>query len=320
MKQRGKQSGKKDFVKQSRRVGVRKTQSNETKASGVRSRRVVMPVQQLTANNDTITDCLIGLRHYNDKKRLDAVNALLRVGHANIPEERVGEIVTSLGFGISDEDESVRSKCCALLYTLLSEFDESVLEPFYSRICIHIRAALANVKPGIRFDGVQFLHRVVPFGIFSTGEVVELVKSLVELNSAILPSQSARGSSKGPTQDVRKLIWKSVEGLLEHVVSGREEVEQGYMNPNEWTIGAIVSRTFAQNVSISGDIRKLLTSLTRQGEDATRERIEELALSCEFLDRPKISEHQEEQARRKKKASSGSVFSKLSMLTRDDSD
>lgn len=279
-----------------------------------------MPIQQLSSNNDAITDCLTGLRHYNDKKRWDAINGLIRMGHGQIAEERVGDVVSSLGFGLSDEDDTVRTKCSSFLYTLLNELDESILEPFHPRICMHIRAALANVKPGIRFDGVQFLHRVIPSNIFSTEEVAELIKSLVELNSAILPSQSNRGSQKSGSQDVRKLIWKSVEGLLEHVAARRSDVEQGFMNPTEWTVSAVLSRVFSPHASVSADLRKLLVALTRQGEDAMRDRIEELSIECDFFDKSTPNRPQEEIIKSRKRGATGSVFSKLSLLTREDSD
>ena len=324
-KAKPKQRAKKEFVKQTRKVGARKFASNETHANSVQSKRVIMPVQRL-GSDDVIVESLTGLRHYNEKKRLDAINTFIRGGFSGIPEDRLGEVLAALGYCLSDDDEVVRGKCSSFLFSLLNEVDETIMDPFYPKLCIHVRAGLANVNPSVRFDSIQFLHRIVNFPIFDGANVHELIKSLVELNSTLVTNQVLKSSGKKGVQiEVRTTLWQCVESLLEQLLEKKNEVEAGYINPSQWTVTAVLNRAFAPPSGVGFDIKKLLVSLDRQGEDAVKDRIEELATSCELIARKQpvafIPLSESKQAKQKKRLNSGSsAFSKLSMLTRGDSD
>jgi hypothetical protein len=200
--------------------------------------------------------------------------------------------------------------------------DETSLKPFYPNVCIQIRAALADVRPEIRYDGVEFLRRLVDFPIFETQEVYELMRSLMEINSSLIGNQSNR-SKKGNAVDIRSALYECIEHLLESLCNRKKDVEEGYIDPSQWTLSSLLSRNFTTvSSTISEDLRKFITVLYRQGEDVVGERVEKMATECEILGRRVVVESAVDSKLTSKKKSGppSSAFSKLSLLMRDDSD
>lgn len=321
VKARPKQKSKKDFEKLTRKVGARKSSRNETHVNGVSSKRVVMPVQQLESS-DSVAEYLTGLRHYNEKKRLDAINALIRTGAGRIQHDRLGEVIVSLGFGLSDEDEAVRKKCGSFLCVILKDLDGTLLGPFYPKICIQIRAALADVSAPIRLDTIEFLKTVVDLAIFDSSEVTALIKSLVEVNSTLLITQTMRASKKGQPLDIRYAVYECSEALLGQIALRRQKIEEGFIDPSQWTISALLQRTFSPPSTLDQDVRKLIQSLELQGEDVAKKRIEKMSIDAGIFEKPSVVQAAAAADTKpaKKEYSSGSAFSKLSLLMRDNSD
>ena len=314
---------KKDFKKRTNKVGSRKIASNETSSSSVRSKRVVMPKQQLEGGDDQISELLIGLRHYNEKKRLDAANGLVRIGASSLPENRFADVLTGLGYCLSDGDDLVRTKASSFLFGLLSCSDGQLLKPFLASICVQIRAALAHVKAPIRLDAVGFLKKSCSLNLFTVTEIQELLRSLIEVTSTLTVTQSHK-SRKG-SDDAKHIVLSTIEALLNLVVNKKQETEAGYVDSNEWTLSAILTRSFTPTFSIANDIRKLLNYLLRQGEDVARERIEGLAIESGIIEpvlrKPEPVDSRTNSTSKPKRKPAGSVFSKLSALMRDsDSD
>ena len=317
-----KPSKPKDFTKQSRKVGTRKVQNNETRATGLGSKRVVMPTQQLTAENDQVSEYLVGLRHYNEKKRLDAAHGLIRIGSDSIPESRLSEVLNSLGYCLCDEDDGVRSKCSNFLFTVLCNTDSSIIAPFIANVCIQIRAGLSSVNAAIRLDSVMLVKRLLPLKIFTPTEIQELLRSLIEIHSTIL--SMAQSKSKKNQEEARMLVLSAIESLLQLLHWKEKEIEDGLIDPNQWTIASVLVRVFSPSSQASTEVKRLIHLLDRQGDDVYKQRIETLAVQCGLtcISGAKRSDVGSSLVIHKKlgKKPVGSVFSKFSLLTRDDSD
>ena len=314
---KGKGAKTKDFKKQIRKVGRKQTASNETYAAGVRGKRILMPVQRIDGSPDGVLEHLVGLKHYNDRKRLDAINNLLRSGVESLAANHIGEVLLGLGFGLSDEDEQVRTKCGAFLFAILNGVEATVLQPFASTLFIQLRTALANVRTEIRGSSVHFLSRLRCDGLFSEIETRDLIRALVELNSAVVP----RGRSKSDETELRSLVCKCVENLLEALVEKQQETETGQIDRSQWTVSSIANRAVLPESTLGLDMRKLVNSLERQGLEILAERIKLSALSAGLIsiDAPKIpSDPKRGQHSRGK--NTVSIFSRMSQLMREDSD
>ena len=271
-----------------------------------------MPKQRIGGGDGDVTEYLIGLKHYNDKKRLDAINSLLRNGLKSIPANQVGELITGLGYGLSDEDEQVRVKCATFLLVLLNEFDQVVLQPFSQRLFIHIQAGISNVNADIRSSSVQFLGKMSCGEQFNEAEIEGLIKGLVELNNTVIP----RARSKGNGSDLRQGLCKCMENLIESLQEKREDTERGVIDPSQWTISAIASRARSASSSTGSEIKKFLNSLERQGEDVMVERIKRVAVAAKLISEERQIESRERSTKPKKIG----IFSRMSLLLNDDSD
>lgn len=317
-----KQTNTKDFVKKSRRVGTRKFQRNETSASGLRLKRVVMPNQQLVAGDDQVSELLVGLRHYNEKKRLDAVHGLLRIGSSSVPESRLSEVLNSLGYCLSDEDDVVRCKCGNFLFSVLCNTSSAILAPFLANVCIQLRAGLSSVNPAIRLDSVVLVKRIIPLKVFTPIEIHEILRSLIEIHSTIL--STAQSKAQKNQEEARMLVLSAIESLLQLQLLKGKELEDGLIDPNQWTITSVLGRVFSPTLEASIEVKRLLHLLDRQGDDILKQRFEGLAIQCGLVDvsSAKKSDSGSTLSTKKKldKKPIGSVFSKLSLLTRDDSD
>jgi hypothetical protein len=322
-KPKPKQQVKKDFEKLTRKVGQRKVSRNHTAENSLRSRRVVMPTQKIETNHQ-LAEYLVGLRHYNEKKRLDAVNGMIRLGPDCVSEEKLGEVIISLGYCLCDIDTAVRNKCSNYLFDILSGLDDSILRPFYPKVFIQLQAALSNVRTEVRSDAVSFLHRIESFPVFDSIEILQLIKSLIEVNSALLSNQTYRvkAGKNGQSSDIRTTVFSCIVGLLESLLEKQKEVDDGYINPSDWTISHLLERAFNSSISIGQDMKKLLVSLEKQGEEVFHAKIEGLANDTGLLIRnlPEAFQPVSKHPPKKKPSSSSSAFSKLSQLLRDDSD
>ena len=307
---------KKDFVKTTHRVGKSKTKLNETKADSVSSRRVVMPTQNIESTGDAVGEALIGLRHYNEKKRLDAIYALIRFGHRNIPNSYFGDVVIGVGFCLCDEDALVRSKCSAFLLQVLTSSDRALLNPFVPKIAIQIRAGLGNVSASIRSDSIAFLHRLIKTDpIFSEDDSKELIVTLVGLDGTFITVSDGKKSSS------RELLWDCIESLLTHLVELQAAVRSGTIFSADWTISTIFSRVFTPQDKVGPSLRKLLTTFSRLGEEDRAARIRSLAEVAGIpLNQVDSVVTEKPTNLPKKKTSSSSVFSRYSAFMADDSD
>ena len=318
---------KKDFEKIKHKVGKRKQARNDTETTnGVTTRRVVVPIQNLEYGN-VITEALTGLRHYNDKKRLDAVNSLARLGWNSIPEECLGDIIGSLGYCLSDDEAPVRKKCGSLLVVILTETNSATIKPFFSKVWLHVRSALANVKASIRVDGILFLKELLRIvRICDETEIIELLKALIELNSIILTNElvkrSGDANGKAGFSDFRFALWECIEKLVFALINNREEVNQGIIDAASWTVSAIVSREFSpKRLGISVPLQNFLVSLERNGEDVLLARLHAAAVSAGLLESAMPARSVDDKPGFKKAAKSrSSAFSELSRLMNSDSD
>jgi hypothetical protein len=279
-----------------------------------------MPSQKIESSRAAISDNLVGLKHYNDKKRLDAINWLLRTGQDSIGESMLSEVFTSLGTCISDEDALVRSKASSFLFSLLSNRERNVVCPFVSRLSLQIIAALANVKQPIRHDAVVLLRRFVPFGLLSASEIRSTLRSLFEVSGSLQSVNTSRTVKNVDEQ--RQSVYAAVEELLESLCKQRESIEAGSIESNEWNITSIISKVLWPVRDIDLELRRFLNLLSRQGENILREKIEALAFEAGLLTRePAANAKPQNESDRKSRAhskSSGTVFSKLSLLMRDE--
>jgi len=317
-----KRTTKKDFDKKTHKVGQKKFRSNETKANSVSSRRVVMPTQNIEGSSDVVSEALIGLRHYNEKKRLDAINSLFRFGHQNITDDYLGEVLVSTGYCLCDDDELVRGKCASYLYQMLDELDPVSLQPFYHRACVQIRAGLGHVKAPIRSDTIRFLNRIIHLNIFEEDEINQFIQTLIELDSTFITatqSSNRRNSTGGISSDIRHTLWDCIEALLSLLIEKKRMMEEGKFESSNWSITNIVNRVFRPAPSIASDVCRFITSLARNGHDDVKERIETVASELGFMmTRTGLDEQESPQPKRvipsAQKRGGRSVFSKLSIL------
>jgi hypothetical protein len=314
--------GPKDFKKKKHAVGALKLQSNETQKGSLRSKRVKMPTQRLSTNSDQLSEILTGLRHYNEKKRLDAMNSLIRSGHESIADESMGDVVTSMGILLVDIDDLVRSKAANFLFALISNRDRLTVSPFVQGLGSLARAALANVAPNIRNDAVAFIKRCAPLGLFTSSDTQAYLKSLFEISTTL---QSFNSRTSRNTDDQRQLVFSTVEIVLQSLADQKEEIGQGSIDPSHWTMSSIFQSVLWPPAGMSMELNRFMSFLHRQGESATRDRVETLAEKAGLLVKadPIATPANGKQSAPKRKPSgrgSGTVFSKLSLLTRDDSD
>ena len=292
--------GKKDFSKITHKVGQRKSARNETQPNSVSARRVIVPLQKLEWGN-IVAEALIGLRHYNDKKRIESINCLMRVGAGSISSESLCDVMRSLGYGISDDEAVVRRKCCTFLCQMLSEFDEITLKPFVGGMLLQLRAGLANVKSPIRVDSITCLREILRIvRISESTEIFQLLKSLIELSS--ITSRSTE-------------LLDCVETLLEHLRDNQDRIDKGLIDSTQWTISAIVERSTA---CTAPPLVKFLLGLQKNGHDEYYERIKSLATAYGLIASSVSLEPETRAIPIVKK--NASAFSRLSVLMNEDSD
>jgi hypothetical protein len=311
------QNQKKDFVKTTHKVGKSKTKLNETKADSVSSKRVVMPSQNLESTGDVIGEALVGLRHYNEKKRLDAMFSLIRAGHREIPISYIGDVLLGVGFCLCDEDAMVRSKCASYLVQVLNVTNKTFVDPFLPKIAILVRAGLGNVSASIRGDSISFLHRlIVSNPLFTADDTKEFIVTLIQIDATFITE--GKKSSFGS----RTSLWDSIELLLGHLCQLQEAVRIGVTFDSEWTVLNILSRVFSPQDKVGPSLRKLFTTLTRLGEDDRAARLSDLAQNIGFSVN-EITDRPINVTKKKQNSSSGknSVFSRYSaLMVNDDSD
>ena len=307
----------KDFTKQTRKVGRRKAPSNETSASGIASRRIFVPAQKLdNRDDDKIVEYLVGLKHYNSKKRVDAINCLMRSGSASIPFNHLSDALSCLGFGLSDEDEAVRTKCATFLLTVLNELEVAILQPFGNRLFCQLRSCLSNVNHEIRGSSLKFLCRMACGSIFSQIEISELIKGLVELNkTTVVP----RGRSQTEGESTRFNICMCLEKLIYAIKEKCDVSDVGMIDPSEWTVSSITNRAIAIPSNVGSEISKLILALERQGEEVLLKRIKDVASNAHVLSQElsQVRELSQKKTGKHKSLNSGGVFSKLKSLMRD---
>jgi hypothetical protein len=188
---------------------------------------------------------------------------------------------------------------------------------------LQVLAALANVKQPIRGDAVTILRRLFALRLFSSSEVRNLLRALFEISGSL---QSVNTSKQVKNFDDKKQsVYAAIEELLEIVVEQRASIELGEIEPKEWTLSAILSKVLWPTRDIQMELGRFLSLLGRQGEDECRERIEALAFEAGLIRRDSGAlKKQNDGPERRPKAqskSTGTVFSKLSLLMRDgDSD
>ena len=311
---------KKDFERTTHRVGKAKTKRNETKVDSVSSRKVVMPNQNIECSGDTVGDALIGLRHYNEKKRLDAIHSLTRNGFRNIQISYLGDIILGVGFCLCDDDALVRSKCASFLLQVISATDKASLAPFIPKITIQIRAGLGHVNASVRLDAINFLHRlVVADALFPEEEAKALIITLNELDGTFITVSDPKTSSMGS----RILLWDCIELLLFHLVTLQDSIRGGETFSSEWTVPNILSRVFSPHDKLGPSLAKLVSTLCRMGEDDRVDRLKSLCLHLVIsLPNMRNSDNLHELAMAKKpvKSKNRSVFSRLSALMSDQDD
>lgn len=317
---------KKDFQKIKHKVGQRKAARNETEPNSVTTKRVVVPLQKFDSE-DIISDALIGLRHYSDKKRIDSVNVLARLGASSIPTGRLSEVINHLGYCISDDDAAMRKKCSTLLCRVLAEIEDEMIGPFLGGIMLHVRAALANVKPSIRVDAIACLKTLLgQVKIADDSEVLSLLRALIDLNSTILTSELVKRATgrtdKASSGDFRCMLWECVEELLENLHCNQTRIEEGVIDSCEWTLGSILARNITRK-SLTEVMDKFLRSLERTDEEGYHERIEAAAFACgltlQVSSKPSISVARAEGGK-KRPQKTKSAFSQLSALMNSDSE
>jgi hypothetical protein len=304
---------KKDFVKTTHKVGKSKTKLNETRADSVSSKRVVMPSQNLESSGDVIGEALMGLRHYNEKKRLDAMYSLIRTGHREIPISYLGDVLLGVGYCLCDEDAMVRNKCASYLVQVLNVTNKSLVDPFLPKIAILIRAGLGNVSASIRGDTISFLHRLIlSTPLFTADDTKELIVTLIQLDATFITD------SKKSTFCSRTTLWDSIELLLDHLRQLQEAVRSGVTFESEWTILNILSRVFSPQDKVEPSLQKFFTTLNRLGEDERAARLSVTAQGIGYC--VNITTEKEMHVTKKKQKSSGnnSVFSRYSALMADD--
>jgi hypothetical protein len=314
----------KDFKKIKRSVGGRKFVRNETLASSVRSKRVSVPTQRIEGASDLVCESLVSLRHYNEKKRLDAINSLIRAGHEAVLDSLLGDVITSLGVLLSDMDGLVRGKGAEHLFRILNNRDIDSVSPFKERIGSLVRAALASVDPGVRNDAILFVKRCIPLGIYTSTDINGHLRALFDMacDAQLFNSTKATKIS----EEFRTTLNATIEALLNALIRSRHEIESGAIDAGEWTLSAIFSRTLWPSVGCGPSLARFLSLVHRQGETNLHSHIERLAVQAGILKpvaKRSVKSVNETQPKRTTGRSSakGGVFSRLLQLERDnDSD
>ena len=280
-----------------------------------------MPSQKLEVNKEAITESLVGLKHYNEKKRLDAMHTLIRNGQDAIDESLLSEVFASVGNCLCDEDAIVRTKASTFLFSLLSNRDPNTIRPFMLRLSCQMLAAMGNVKHHIRSDAVAFLRRCLPLRLFTSIEVRNMLRSLFEISGSMQSINTSKSVKN--VEEQRLAVFSAVEDLLETLAEQRQSVEEGLIESTEWTLSAIFARVLWPPRDIDVELRRFLGALARQGDTETKDRMEKLALESGIICRNKIDTRIQPDERRKKATgrTSGTAFSRLSQLMKgDDSD
>lgn len=306
---------KKDFVKTTHKVGKAKTKLNETRADSVSSKRVIMPAQNIESTGDIVGEALISLRHYNEKKRLDAIYSLIRNGHRNIPTSYLGDVILGVGFCLCDDDALVRSKCGSFLLQVINTTDRTQLSPFVPKIAIQIRAGLGNVSASVRSDSISFLHRLILSDpIFSEDGAKELIVTLSGLDGTFITVSDGKKSS------ARGILWDSIELLLTHLLGLKSAVRSGSTFAADWTISTILSRVFSAQDKVGPSLQKLLLTFDRLGEDERASRIRTLSEKLGFAINSVAAVTEKQTISAKKKQAPSSVFSRYSALLASNDD
>lgn len=117
-------------------------------------------------------------------------------------------------------------------------------------------------------------------------------------------------------------MYECSEALLGQIALRRQKIEEGFIDPSQWTISALLQRTFSPPSTLDQDVRKLIQSLELQGEDVAKKRIEKMSIDAGIFEKPSVVQAAAAADTKpaKKKYSSGSAFSKLSLLMRDNND
>jgi hypothetical protein len=168
----------------------------------------------------------------------------------------------------------------------------------------------------------MLVKRIIPLKVFTPIEIHEILRSLIEIHSTIL--STAQSKAKKNQEEARMLVLSAIESLLQLQLLKGKELEDGLIDPNQWTITSVLGRVFSPTLEASTEVKRLLHLLDRQGDDILKQRFEALAIQCGLVDvsSAKKSDSGSTLPTNKKlgKKPIGSVFSKLSLLTRDDSD
>jgi hypothetical protein len=303
----------KEFDRIKKKVGRKQVARNETSAGSVSTKRVTVPVQSIGVARDILTEALVGLRHFNDRKRIDSIYAISRLDVGEIGQDKLSSLVLSVGYCLSDTDSLVRQKCGNFLVRFCDDTDSNLIRTLSSSLCIQIRAAVSSVNPEVRNDALVLLERLLDLGeFFDEQSIMSLLKTVIDLGTAVDSHHRSNGDTSG------NVIMRNVINLLQHLVEFSAAKEEGIVDSSEWSLASVINRITADEVSIGKDIGRLLNRLIRSGESETYDEVVRL---CGRLEIPvNVSSAVEvKQDNPRKSKSSGGVFSKLAKFLDNDS-
>jgi len=216
----------KDFAKKKRRVGKTAPDAANTTKTTISTKSLIMPQQKLNVTkgseddkNHHLGDLLEKLTHTNGSMRADSLTKLGQVfmRQPGLLFEHLQGLLPVFGECMSDEEPSVRTSLCTLLYAHLPSVMPSVISPFFEVFLQYILAALNNINPLIRDDSIHLLRIVVVLypTLLSKQTLTLLVNLSALLSEKELFSQKSGSSNKNfhfPAQFVhcRLQYWYSI--------------------------------------------------------------------------------------------------------------
>lgn len=308
----------KDHKKIKHKVGVRKVARNETNAQSVSSKRIVIPVQTFGPSSDVISDSLIGLRHFNNKKRIDAINALNRMSPSDFGRDKLVSVLVCASYALSDDDPNVRQKCTQLIVRLLSEPDISSIGSISAGVGIHIRSSLSSVNAAVRRDTMLLLEKLlnVAEDIFDEPQLNDLLSTLLQLGTTIVLNQQYT------SEEDRSVVKRVLQGLFERLHAIRKSLQLGQVRSSQWCVSAILS-VGSNSSTLSVDVSRYLTGLKLSGDLVEFESLLSLTrqLGISLVDSVMHAPLRGAVKRAKSSSSGGGVFSKMArMMHQEDSD
>lgn len=310
----GKPAGKpKDHRKIKNKVGVRTAARNETSAQSVSSKRIVLPVQSLGPSSDVISDSLIGLRHFNNRKRIDAINALNRLAPIDFGRDKLVSVLVCASYAMSDDDALVRLKCGQLIQRLLGDAAINCIGSIAHGVGLHIRSSLSNVNAAVRRDSMLLLEKLLNLPeVFDEGELNDLLVTLLQLGTTIVSNQQFT------SEEDRSMVKRVLMSILEKLLAIRMRLEQGSVRSSQWCISSLLAVNPSCS-SLSVDMSRYLAGLKHSGDNAELETILLLARRLEIPVNLALLVDPVKTVAKKPK-STGGVFSKMARLLRGNSD